>query len=90
MIGVNADITETKDAEVKLRQSHRQIRALAGRLINAQETERRRVSRELHDDLSQRVATLALVLSRLKRKLTRPTGNHRRHESALQSNKPVG
>lgn len=70
LIGVNADITEAKDAEVKLRQSHNQIRALAGRLINAQETERRRVSRELHDDLNQRVATLALILSRLKRKLT--------------------
>lgn len=69
LIGVNADITGQKDAEVQLRQSHRQVRALAGRLINAQETERRRVSRELHDDLNQRVATLSLALNRLKRKL---------------------
>ncbi len=69
MIGVNADIPEQKDAEVKLRQSHNQVRALAGRLINAREAERRRVSRELHDDLGQRVATLALALSKLKRKL---------------------
>src|SRR6185295_7058324 len=69
MTGVNADITERKDAEVELLQSHRQIRALAGRLINAQEAERRRVSRELHDDLNQRVATLSVAISRLKRKL---------------------
>lgn len=70
MIGVNADITKEKNAEMQLRRSHQQVRALAGRLINAQEVERRRISRELHDDLSQRVATLSLALTRLKRKLT--------------------
>ena len=70
LIGINADITKTKDVEVKLRQSHNQVRTLAGRLINAQETERRRISRELHDDLNQRVATLAVAISRLKRRLT--------------------
>lgn len=72
MTGINADITERKDAEVELLQSHRQIRALAGRLINAQEAERRRVSHELHDDLNQRVATLSVAISRLKRKLPAP------------------
>jgi len=70
MIGINQDITGQKNSDAQLRQSHHQIRALAGRLINAQETERRRISRELHDDLNQRVATLALALSRIKRKLT--------------------
>ncbi|HKO61716.1 MAG TPA: PAS domain-containing protein, partial [Pyrinomonadaceae bacterium] len=69
MIGVNADITKEKNAEMQLRRSHQQVRALAGRLINAQEVERRRLSRELHDDLSQRVAALSLTLTRLKRKL---------------------
>lgn len=70
MIGINHDITVEKNSEEALRESHRQVRALAGRLINAQETERRRISRELHDDLNQRVATLAVALSRLKLKLT--------------------
>src|SRR5687767_12366532 len=69
MIGVNADITKAKTAEMQLRRTHQQVRALAGRLINAQEAERHRVSRELHDDLSQRVAALSVTLSRLKRKL---------------------
>ena len=72
LIGVNADITGRKDSEVQLLQSHRQIRALAGRLINAQEAERRRISHELHDDLNQRVATLSVAISRLKRKLPAP------------------
>jgi two-component system, LuxR family, sensor kinase FixL len=69
LVGVNADITGRKDAEGQLLQSHRQVRALAGRLINAQEAERRRVSHELHDDLNQTVATLSVAISRLKRKL---------------------
>jgi PAS domain S-box-containing protein len=72
LVGVNADITRRKEAQVQLLQSHRQVRALAGRLINAQEAERRRVSRELHDDLNQRVATLSVAISRLKRKLPAP------------------
>jgi PAS domain S-box-containing protein len=72
LIGVNADITGRKDSEGQLLQSHRQVRALAGRLINAQEAERRRISHELHDDLNQRVATLSVAISRLKRKLPAP------------------
>lgn len=69
LIGINADITTRKAAENQLIQSNRQVRLLAGRLISAQEAERRRVSYELHDDLSQKVATLALAISRVKRKL---------------------
>jgi signal transduction histidine kinase len=66
MIGMNADITVWKDTEAQLLESYGQLRALAGRLINAQEEERRRVSHELHDDLNQgRRAPLAI--SRLRR-----------------------
>jgi signal transduction histidine kinase len=50
-----------------LRTSHARIRDLAGQLITAQEEERRRISRELHDDLNQKIAVLALAISRLRR-----------------------
>jgi len=33
---------------------------MSGRLINAQEEERVRIARELHDDLSQRMALLSI------------------------------
>ncbi len=55
----HVDITARKQAESALQQSRRELRALTGRLINAQEEERKRISRELHDDLSQKLALLA-------------------------------
>lgn len=50
-----------------LRESRARIEDLAGRLIVAQEEERKYIARELHDDLNQQVASLAIGLSRLKR-----------------------
>ena len=41
--------------------------ALSGRLLTAQEDERRRLARELHDDLTQRLARLAIDAGRLER-----------------------
>ena len=56
---VSVDVTERKRVESNLKESRRELRALAGRLINAEEEERKRISRELHDDLSQKLALLA-------------------------------
>ena len=61
-----------KDSQQKLHQSHTQVRSLLGRLIDVQESERRRISRELHDDLSQKIATLSVAISRLKRRVPLP------------------
>jgi PAS domain S-box-containing protein len=57
---VSIDISERKQAERALQESRQELRALAGRLINAQEEERKRISRELHDDLNQKLALLAI------------------------------
>ena len=58
MLGITTDITERKQAE-------RELRELSGHLIAAQEEERARIARELHDDLSQRLALLAVELQTL-------------------------
>jgi PAS domain S-box-containing protein len=57
------------ESQRQLSNSHKQIRNLLARLINVQESERRRISRELHDDLSQRMAILSVGISRLKKRL---------------------
>lgn len=54
------DITEEKWAQEKLR-------ALADQVISAQEEERRRIARELHDDCTQRLAAVSIELGLLKR-----------------------
>ncbi len=63
-----------KESQEKLHHSHTQVRSLLGRLIDVQESERRRISRELHDDLSQKIATLSIGISRLKRRLPLDNG----------------
>lgn len=76
VLSIVRDMTEVHRAadalsrgEEKLLQSNQQIRALAARLLTAQESERRQLALQLHDDLSQNVATLGVAISRLKRKL---------------------
>ena len=42
------------------------MRKLAGQLLTAQEAERRRIAREMHDDLTQRIAVLAIEAGKLE------------------------
>jgi two-component system sensor histidine kinase UhpB len=60
--GTNADITERKQAEEELERRARQLETLSRKLIEAQETERRAVARELHDDFGQVLTALRLNL----------------------------
>ena len=73
-IGSCIDITERRQAEealraneAALRQSHAEIEDLAGRLITAQEEERARIARDLHDDISQQLAAISIAISGCKR-----------------------
>ena len=75
-VGCDIDITERKDAEDRIRESraaleasHREIQHLAGRLIEAQDAERARIARDLHDDVSQQLAGLSIALSGLKHRM---------------------
>jgi signal transduction histidine kinase len=51
------------------RQTEEALRDLGGRLITAQEEERSRVARELHDDLNQRMALLSVELEQLSARM---------------------
>jgi len=79
--GAILDITERRQAEEQLREANtalaaelaertrneQEIHSLSARLMNAQEEERARVARELHDDLSQQIAALSIAMGNLKR-----------------------
>jgi PAS domain S-box-containing protein len=53
------DITKQKEAEQELSTRRTEIEMLASRLIQAQEAERKRLARELHDDIGQRLSLVA-------------------------------
>lgn len=70
----NRDITERKHAEANLAKSREALRLLAGGLLSVQEEERRRLARELHDDLTQRLAVLAIEAGTLEQQLESSPG----------------
>jgi two-component system CheB/CheR fusion protein len=75
MVRIGTDITESRELETALKardvallQSQTQLQELTAGLLTAQEEERARVARELHDDISQKLATLNLEAERVLRK----------------------
>ena len=75
---------DIRNKEGALRVSYEQVRQLAGRLISAQEEERARIARELHDDVGQRVASLSIGLSSLKRRVPDSNDTFKNDLSRLQ------
>jgi PAS domain S-box-containing protein len=85
LIGICHDITERKQAEQQIRatnaalsdelkeraRAEKEISALSARLITAQEEERTRLARELHDDVSQQIAAVSIAMSNLKKEIPR-------------------
>lgn len=72
--GVAVDITERKQTEealhrnqLELHQQQVQLEELTSKLLAAQEHERQRIARDLHDDVSQRLAALVLEVASLER-----------------------
>lgn len=64
---VLSDVTEQSQERRDLLDSRRTLRDLAASVVDAREEERRRIARELHDELGQRLTALKLELSALER-----------------------
>ena len=69
---VITSITERKQAEEALKASEQQLRSLSSQLLTAQETERKRISRELHDELGQSLTVMKLRLNFIEKNLQDP------------------
>jgi PAS domain S-box-containing protein len=66
-LAVVHDVTERKRLDSAREQALSELRELAGALVHAQDDERRRIGRELHDTTGQSLAALELNLERLGR-----------------------
>src|SRR5205814_8628539 len=64
---VNEDISARTSAEHELHASLAQMRTLTGRLMRAQDDERRRIAQVLHETTAQDLAALKMHLARLTR-----------------------
>ena len=63
-----AEVNRTKDMEERERHNAESYRALSAKILEMQDTERRRIARELHDSVGQFLAGLKINLSRIAEK----------------------
>ena len=69
VVGFVEDINEKRKAEERLREAKAELEELAGRLLVAQEQERLRISRELHDDVGQRMSLITSDITKFEQEL---------------------
>jgi len=65
------DVSERKSKEKALRESEKQLRFLSSQLLMVQENERRRIAKELHDELGQVLMILKFQISSIDSRLTK-------------------
>lgn len=63
---VVSDVTQRRREAAELRHSRESLRRLSTSVVEAREEERRRIARELHDELGQRLTALKMDLSSLQ------------------------
>lgn len=57
------DVTDRVKKERKIAQHREELQVLAGRLVDTQEKERKRLALDLHDDIGQRITGLSLAIN---------------------------
>jgi PAS domain S-box-containing protein len=62
LVGACLDITENRNAEIALRAAAVSLQSLSRRLVQVEESERRRIAGELHDRVGQNLAALNINL----------------------------
>jgi PAS domain S-box-containing protein len=83
VIGMVEDVTEKKKAAQELELAQDELQRLTHRLIEVQDNERRLISRELHDDIGQRLSLFGVDLDVLKRSLEK-LGHEREERQAAR------
>ncbi|MDB6167441.1 MAG: domain S-box-containing protein [Verrucomicrobia bacterium] len=83
--GSSFDIEDRKQANEALRRSEQQLHSLVGRLHTAREDEAKRIARELHDELGQRLTALNMELAHFEANLAGVTPDQREQIKRMHS-----
>ena len=75
---------ELEEHIVLLGKQREELESLTGKLIEAQEQERRRIARDLHDDFNQRLAALSVELETIERTPSAPPERIARQLAAIR------
>lgn len=84
VVGAMVDVTGLKRAEEALQESNHKLQLLSRDLLRAQDYERRRIARELHDSTAQLLAALSINLARLKDNALEPGRRRQALADALE------
>ena len=79
-----SEVSKRIDTEQSLEANRRDLRLLASQLLRLQEEERRRISRDLHDDINQRLALLSIDIEMLEQQLPDASGRTVRTVRTIQ------
>lgn len=89
---IRQEVAKRKTAEAREQRTHetielyqKELQALAGQLIRVQEDERRRISRDLHDETIQQLAMVGFDMDGLRSRLPLPTEEIEKELQRLQS-----
>ncbi|MCP4628630.1 MAG: PAS domain S-box protein [bacterium] len=67
--GIVQDMTKRRKAEEALRESDKELRILSNQLLSAEEKERKRIARELHDGIGQALSAIKFSVEHSLREL---------------------
>ncbi|MGC4100543.1 PAS domain S-box protein [Ferruginibacter sp.] len=69
LMGVGIDFSERKKAQEEIKETSEKLRQLTAHLLNVREEERKRIGREIHDELGQQLTAIKMDVAWIDKKI---------------------
>ncbi len=84
LLGISRDITEQKRLTKQVEENNKQLKQLADRLQNIREEERLNISKEIHEELGQRMSVMKMDIAWIAKKMPREDPAMEKLENTLK------